>query len=50
MSCAGARAKRVFFTVGGGVVTRCAVGERSPLKEEYGLLCAVVRVERRGDE
>lgn len=33
-SCGGARAKRAFFTVAGGVVTRCALGDRSPLKEE----------------
>lgn len=48
-SCVGARAKRAFFTVAGGVVACSAFGERSPLNEEYGLLCAVALVERRGE-
>ena len=46
----GARAKRVFLIVGGGVLCwKLLFGDRSLLKEEYGLLCAVDRFERRGE-
>lgn len=52
-SWVGARAKRAFFTVGGGVMLRCWwwcwCSSLSLLKEEYGLLCAVLRVDRRGE-
>ena len=49
--CVGTRAKRAFLTVGGGVKFRSKVafGERSLFNERYGLFCAVVRVERRGE-
>ena len=47
----GARANRALLTVVGGVVMcgRWVLGERSPLKEEYGFLCAVLLFERRGE-
>lgn len=53
-SCVGTLAKRVFlivggWIVGGGVPVDWAFGDRWPLNEEYGLLWAVVRVERRGE-
>lgn len=48
-SCVGARAKRVCFTVGGGVESRGAPGDRSLLNELYGLLCAELLLDRRGE-
>lgn len=51
-SWVGARAKRALFAVVGGVVVRCCgrgPGERSLLKDEYGFLCAVLRLDRRGE-
>lgn len=46
-----ARANRAFLTVAGGVVLNWGrgLGERSPFNEEYGLLCAVLLLERRGE-
>lgn len=45
------RAKRALLAVGGGVVfrSRFTFGERSLLRVLYGLLCAVVLVERLGE-
>ena len=47
----GCRAKRAFFEVGGGVALRAALvfGKQSSFRELYGLVCAVLLVERRGE-